>query len=160
MVTHGVDIKVHVNQDHYNAGDKLEATLTLTNSGVGHYFPTYVTPKVVLTMELLDSTGCPIRGTVRQEAVGREATLDISEEVYDTRVPPGSSHAFRYSQVLDRAGLRLHAKVEVYPDDFYRRFYEAKLEGPLSATERRMLSAALEAAQKSQYMVFERVIPL
>jgi hypothetical protein len=160
MVRRGVSIDVHLSQDRYRLGEKLEATLTLTNSGVGHYFPTYVTPKVLLTLELLDSSANPVRPTTSQQWVGREVTLDISQEVYDTRIPPGYSHRFRYSQVLDRMGLSLHAKVTVYPDDFYRRFYEAKLEGPLSGAERKMLSDALGATQKSPYIVFEKVIPL
>jgi hypothetical protein len=119
-----------------------------------------VTPKIILSLELVDSSGNSIQGTARQETIGREVTLDISEEVYDTRIPPGASHSFRYRQLLDRTGLSLHAKVTVYPDDFYRRFYEARLEGSLSRTERKMLTDALEAAQKSPYIVFETVIPL
>jgi hypothetical protein len=160
MVKQGVKIDLNLTQARYNVGQKVEATLTLTNSAVGHYFPTYVTPKVVLTIELVDSSGNSIPGTARRQAVGREVTLDISEELYDTRIPPSSSHTFQYSQSLDRSGLSLHAKVTVYPDEFYRRFYEAKLEGSLSGTEKRMLSAALEATRKSPYIVFERVISL
>jgi hypothetical protein len=160
MVRRGVTVELQTSQPHYNAGEMLQATLTLTNSGVGHYFPSYVTPKVVLKMELLDDSGRPIPGSLRQEAVGREVTMDISREIADTRIPPKGKHEFRYVRAIDRKGLTLRAVVMVYPDEFYRRFYEAKLAGRLSATERRLLTEALKTARTSGYTLFEKEIPL
>ncbi len=160
MVKRGVTVELRTNQPRYNVGDKLEATLTVTNSGVGHYFPSYATPKVVLQMELLDAGGRSVAGTARREFIGREATLDLSREVYDTRVPPKARHEFRYTRAIDRKGLALRAVVTVYPDDFYRRFYEAKLKDRLSADERKFLTKALKASRDSSYAIFEKQIPL
>src|SRR5262249_48682247 len=74
MVKKGVSIDLQLSQPIYRVGEKLEATLTLTNSGVGHYFPTYVTPKVVLRIELLDQNGQVITKSVKEEIVGRQVT--------------------------------------------------------------------------------------
>lgn len=155
MVKGGVEINLRLNQQTYNIGDKLETTLTLVNSGVGHYFPTYVTPKVVLRTELIDSDGQVIPDSVKEEIIGRQVTLDLDREIADTRIPPLGIHTFRYARAIDRKGMKLRAEVIVYPDDFYRRFYEAKLSGQLSSVERQLLSRALEDARTSAYKLFE-----
>ncbi len=160
MVRSGVKVDLQMKQQSYSVGDKLEATLTVTNSGVGHYFPTYVTPKVVLRIELLDDSGQVIAASVREEIVGRQVTLDLDREIADTRIPPKGVHTFRYLGTIDRAGLKLHAEVIVYPDEFYARFYEAKLAGQLSTVERQRLSQALDDTRKSVYKLFEQDIPL
>lgn len=160
MVKRGVTIELRTNQPHYAVGDKLEATLALTNSGVGHYFPSYVTPKVILRMELLDASGRPIAGSAQQEAVGREVTLDLSEEIYDTRIPPKGTHTMTYIRPIDRPGVRLKAVVVVYPDEFYRRFYEATLAGSPPMKQRLLLRQALAEAKRSGYKIFEKEVPL
>lgn len=160
MVQQGVSIELRTARSRYTVGDEMEAVLIVANSGVGHYFPTYITPKVVLQMEIVDANGQPIAGSLKKDAVNREATLDLSEELHDTRIPPKGTHEFRYRQPIDRTGLRLKASVTVYPDDFYRRFYEAKLEERLSRSERKLLTDALRAALQSSYKIFEKEIPL
>lgn len=158
MVKRGVGFELTTNQAHYAAGDELEAILTLTNRAVGHYFPTYITPKVILKMEFLDAHGHPISGSQQQEAINREVTIDISEEIYDSRIPPKGKHTFRYARSIDREGLSLHAVVTVYPDEFYQRFYEAKLTGRLLPNERKRLTEALEHSRRSEYKLFEKEI--
>lgn len=160
MVERGVKVELQTNQDHYKVGERLEATLTLTNSGVGHYFPSYVTPKVVLQMELLDASGRPIAGSMRQESVGRDVTIDLSHEIADTRIPPKGKRKFHYVRAIDRKGLTLRAVVTILPDEFYRRFYEAKLANRLSVNERKLLTEALKASRQSIYKLFEKEIPL
>jgi hypothetical protein len=159
MVKSGVTIKLRTNQSCYAVGETLEATLTLTNSGVGHYFPTYVTPKVILRIELLDAHGRPIAQSVQQETVGREVALDLSEELYDTRIPPQGMHTMTYRRLIDRPGVKLKAVVEVHPDEFYRRFYEATLTGSLPVKQRPLIRQALTEATRSSYKIFEQVIP-
>jgi hypothetical protein len=160
MVKRGVSVELHLDKPRYEIGESLTAKLVLTNTGVGHRFPTYVTPKVVLQIEIVDEAGQAIEGTRQQEAVNREVTLDLSEEISDTRILPKGRHTFTSLQRVTRQGLRLRATVVVYPDEFYRKFYEAKLAGPLSPTERRMLTQALENARQSAYTLFEKEVPL
>src|SRR5574341_727030 len=160
MVKAGVTVDLQLSQANYKIGDKLEASLTLTNSGVGHYFPTYVTPKVVVRIELLDASGQVIADSVKEEIVGRQVTLNLDREIADTRIPPKGAHTFRYAGTIDRSGLRLHAEVVVYPDDFYRQFYEVKLAGKLSTIDRQRLSQALEDTRKAVYKLFEKDVAL
>lgn len=160
MVKRGVEVDVRTNQSRYNPGDTLEAELTLTNRAVGHDFPTYVTPKVILQMELVDAAGHPLPGSRQQEVVGREVTIDITQELFDTRIPPKAKHTFRYLRTIPQQGLKLRVAVTVYPDDFYRRFYEAKRTERLTAVERKLLGVALERARSSSYPLFEKEIPL
>jgi hypothetical protein len=160
MVKRGVTIELRTSQPHYAVGERLKAMLTLTNSGVGHYFPSYVTPKVILRMELLDASGRPIAGSLQQESVGREVALDLSEEIYDTRIPPKGTHTMTYIRSIDQPGVKLKAVVEVYPDEFYRRFYEATLAGSLPLKQKQLLRQALAEAKKSPYKIFEKEVPL
>jgi hypothetical protein len=160
MVRNGVDVDLQLNRRSYAKGDTLEATLILTNSGVGHYFPTYVTPKIVLRMELIDAAGRVIPATIEEDIVGRQVTLSLDREIADTRIAPKGEYRFRYVRPVDRTGLRIRAQVIVYPDDFYARFYEAKLAGRLSNVERRLLLQALHDAQDSVYQIFEKEVGL
>lgn len=160
MVKRGVTVELRTSQSRYAVGERLEATLTLTNSGVGHYFPSYVTPKVILRMELLDAGGRPMAGSGQQEAIGHEVTLDLSEEIYDTRIPPKGTHTMTYIRPIDRPGVKLKAVVEVYPDEFYRRFYEATLAGSLPMKQKQLLRQALAEAKRSPYKIFEKEVPL
>lgn len=52
------------------------------HTGVGHYFPTYVTPKVFLRMDFVDAQGRQVKGSLREAVIGREATLDLSRELF------------------------------------------------------------------------------
>jgi hypothetical protein len=160
MVKSGVEVDLRLNKETYEVGDKLEGTLTLTNRRVGHYFPTYVTPKIVLRIELLAANGEVIVDSLKQEIIGRQVSLDLAREIADTRIRPQGKRTFNYSANVDRTGLKLHAVVIIYPDDFYARFYEAKLAGPLSSVERLRLSQALKDTRTSVYKLFEREIPL
>lgn len=160
MVKRGVTIELRTSQPRYAVGERLEATLTLTNSGVGHYFPSYVTPKVILHIELLDANGRPIAGSGQQEVVGREVALDLTREIYDTRIPPKGTYTMRYIRSIDRTGVTLKAVVMVYPDEFYRRFYEATLAGSLPMKQRQLIKQALAEAKRSPYKIFQKEIPL
>ena len=160
MVRSGVEVELHLNKKIYEVGDKLQATLILTNRRVGHYFPTYVTPKVILRMELLGPDSEVLLDSVKEEIVGRQVTLNLDREIADTRIPPRGKHTFNYSGTIDRTGLKLHAVVIIYPDDFYARFYEARLSGLLSTIERRRFSQALQDTRTSVYKLFETKIPL
>ena len=50
-------------------------TLSVENTRVGHAFPTYVTPRVVLSAELVDQAAQIIAGS-RRELVIASVTLD------------------------------------------------------------------------------------
>jgi hypothetical protein len=160
MVKQGVTVRLTLERKRYQVGDQVQAVVTLANTGVGHYFPTYVTPKVVVRFELVDEKGRGLEGSFQEERIGREVTLDLSQELFDTRIPPGKSHSVSYARTISQSGLRLKASIVVSPDDFYIRFFEAKLREAKTRKARDLLHEALGAARKSSFLLFEEEVVL
>ena len=159
MVRSGLTITVTAEREGYRAGDTLVATLTVTSTGVGHAFPTYVTPRVVLRAELLDGQGRVIAGTRVEQAIARDVALDLSREVSDTRLLPGQRLDLVYRRRMPDGAARARFSVVVYPDAFYTRFFESLL-AQGAGRGAREIRAALDASRRSSFTVFERAIPL
>ena len=159
MVKSGVEISLTTDRPRYRTGDEVRATLTVTSRRVGHYFPTYVTPRVVVRAELLDAQGQPMPGGREERAIGREVSLDLSREISDTRIPPGGRFTLPYRRQLDRPGLTLRVGVTVYPDHFYVGFFESLLANGTGAGSGQ-IREALEAARRSQFVIFKQDVPL
>jgi len=160
MVRAGVTVRLTLDKERYQVGDQVEAVITMTNSAVGHYFPTYVTPKVLVRFELIDGKGRSLKDSVQEERLGREVTLDLSQELFDTRIPPGESRTVRYVRPISQPGLTLKAAVAVAPDDFYVKFFEAIVPKAKTKKARALLREALGAVRKSSFMLFEKEIVL
>jgi hypothetical protein len=158
MVMSGVEIALTTDRPRYRPGEHVTARLTVANTGVGHYFPTYVTPRVVLRAELIDGAGRTVAGSVRESAIAREVTLDLTREVADTRISPGGQFALEYRHTLDRSGLRLRVSVTVYPDYFYTGFFQSMISSSGDGTVQ--LKEALAASRRSAFTIFERDVPL
>jgi hypothetical protein len=156
MVRQGVSIRLALDKDRYRVGDRMEATVTLANTGVGHYFPTYVTPKVLVRFELVDADGNRVPGSLAEERIGRDVTLDLTGELFDTRIPPGASHAVRYVRTIEQAGLAVNVSVVVAPDDFYERFFETVVRTAESHRAQALLRQALDNARRSRFIVFQQ----
>ncbi len=159
MVKSGIRIRLAMDKPRYRRGETLRATLTITSVKVGHYFPTYVTPRVVVRAELLDAAGALIPDSVEERAIGRQVPLDLSREIADTRIPPGGRFTLRYARRLDRPESRLRVTVTVFPDHFYIGFFEALLATGTGQGEAE-LREALERARRSAFPVFSREVPL
>ena len=154
MVKNGVTIDLKTSRE----GDRVRATLAITNSGAGHYFPTYLTPKVFLSMDLVDAERRPVKGTLREAIIGRDTPLDLSRELYDTRLAPKASFTMKESWRVDRPGLRLRARVVVEPDHFYARFFEASVRQ--AERGKAQLHEALRQTRRSSFTIFSREVPL
>lgn len=159
MVKSGVRVSLTVARRRYRPGQDLRATVTLASVRVGHYFPTYVTPKVVVRAVLVGADGVPIASTAQEGIIGRQVPLDLSREDADTRIPPGGRYVLRYARPLDRPGLTLRVTVTVYPDHFYTGFFGALLETG-AGDEDTLLREALEATRRSPFEIFARDVPL
>jgi Cytochrome c554 and c-prime len=160
MVKSGVHIELTTKKPTYRPGETLQATLQLTNSGVGHYFPTYVTPRVVVRFELLDQDGKSLSKTAKEAVIGRDVPLDLSRELFDTRIPPGATFTINYTQKIPRAGRTLRATVTVEPDHFYTEFFQANLANGQMGKGRAQLQQALRHTQESPFVIFEHQVPL
>lgn len=160
MVKKAVTITVSGAQNPLEVGDMLTATIRVLNSGTGHYFPTYVTPKVFVRAQLLDAGGEAVSGSLREAIIGRETTPDLSREIYDTRIAPGDFVDITYAHPLPRPGLQLWIEVRVEPDHFYERFYRGLLQSGTPQAGRAAIEQALAHAQRSPFVIFERTLPL
>lgn len=160
MVRQAMTVTITPAATVYHPGDTLQAVITVTNSGAGHYLPTYVTPKIFVEAELLDHQGQGIADSLQQSVIGREVALDLSQELYDTRIPPQASHSLTYTHLISLATVTLRVRVVVHPDHFYQRFFTATLQGNGDSKGRPYLEEALRATATSSYTVFERLLPL
>lgn len=136
----------------------VASRLVVENSGVGHRFPTYVTPLVILRAELVDGAGHAIAGSRVERRIGREVSLDLERELSDTRLAPGERAELAYARAFERGAVAARFRVVVYPDAFYTGFFEALLRqgaGRGEADVRR----ALDETRRSAFTVFEAVVP-
>jgi hypothetical protein len=159
MVRSGLTIIAKPDAERYRPGDVAVVRLRVTSTRVGHAFPTYVTPRVVLSAELVDADGQPVAGSRREKIIGREVALDLSREAFDTRLAPGRSATLEYRMKIPARGTRARVAVVVEPDAFYTAFYEALLQQGAGRGEAQ-IRQALEATRRSPFTVFERVLPL
>src|SRR5881296_3000296 len=159
MVRLGLTIVARTGASRYRAGDTISVTLSVENTRVGHAFPTYVTPRVVLSAELVDQAGEVIEGSREERVIARDVTLDLSRERADTRLLPGAKAVLEYRRRVDRAGLRARVRVVAYPDAFYTDFFESLLAQGAGRGEAQIREALAET-RRSPFTVFEREIPL
>lgn len=136
--------------------DFLRGSLSLSNSGTGHFFPTYVTPRIILEIYQETSEGRMIDGTGQHFTIARDVSLDLTMEYADTRVPPGGSATLEYARRRSPAAVSLVAEVRVEPDAFYRRFFEALLETELTDDTRMRLADALRESSESAFTLLEK----
>ena len=159
MVRSGLTIKATPGALRYRPGEVASVTLTVTNTGVGHAFPTYVTPRVILRAELLDAGGQVVAGGREEKVIAREVALDLSRELSDTRLQPGRSAALKYRRRVPERDMRVRVTVVVEPDAFYTRFFETLL-GEGAGRGEAQIREALDASRRSPFTVFERELPL
>jgi Cytochrome c554 and c-prime len=159
MVKSGVRVSLDLDRPRYRPGQRIRATVTVASVNVGHYFPTYVTPQVVVRAALLGRDGRVIDGTAQEGVIGRQVPLDLSREIADTRIPPGGRFRLRYDRALTQPGLSLRVTVTVYPDHFYTGFFAALLETGAGAGEAE-IREALDATRRSPFEIFARDVPL
>ena len=160
MVRQAITVSVSPLASAYRPGDALQATITVTNSGAGHYLPTYVTPKIFVQGDLLDAAGEVIADSFQEAVIGREIALNLSREVYDTRIAPKASLDFGYTMALPETAATLRVRIVVHPDHFYQRFFEAVLKRDRGSLGKAHLEAALEKTATSSFTVFEHHVPV
>ena len=160
MVRQAMTVSVSPLASAYRPGDALQATITVTNSGAGHYLPTYVTPKIFVQGDLLDTAGGVIADSFQEAVIGREIALNLSREVYDTRIAPKASLDFGYTMALPETAATLRVRIVVHPDHFYQRFFEAVLKRDRGSLGKAHLETALEKTATSSFTVFEHHVPV
>ena len=143
-------------------GGALRATLAVVNRGVGHAFPSYVTPRVFVALWQADAAGDEIGGTRREATIGREIDFGRrpAEEVFDTRVLPGETFRLRYAEARAGGAASLRGRVTVDPAHHYRAVYERLLRRYETPEALALIEEALERANRVPYVLAERSLPL
>jgi len=138
--------------------DAEKARFELVNSGVGHAFPTYTVPKVVMNLAALDAHGVPQPQTLRSHVIARRVRYDDATkawvELSDTRLLPGQSAAI---ELAWNGSERIRAWLDVIPDDMYATqvFQEVIARSPSDGEATRLVNEALAAARASSYTLYE-----
>jgi len=152
MVKSGVTIAAAPPRVEDNA---VLAGLTLRNSGTGHHFPTYVTPRVVVELFQAGADGRPLDGTRQEHIIARQVALDLSREIADTRIAAGAEARLDYRRPLHARALRLDIRVRVEPDAFYTDFYRSLLASGAGRGEA-MIRRALADSLASHFVIYEK----
>jgi hypothetical protein len=147
MVRSGLSVR-------YSA-DATSARIEITNTGVGHAFPTYVTPKVILHAIALDGAGSPQPSTERIHVVGRDVRYvnDEWKEYSDTRLMPSESASL---ELPWNGHDRIRVWVEVLPDAYYAtEVFPLLLTNALNNASTHLIEQAAANAAKSRFELFE-----
>lgn len=132
----------------------VSARLTLTNSGTGHYFPTYVTPRVTMQIYQGSAGKQPIEGTLQERIIARLVSMDLTEEISDTRLAPGERAVLDYLAPRHPDAHTIIVRVRVEPDYFYSGLYRSLLETEPDGKGAGLLRAALENSLESGYDLY------
>lgn len=132
---------------------KTSARLIITSKWIGHAFPTYVTPKVIVLADALDRHGKSLRSW--QWDIIREIEYDNGwQEKRDTRLMPGESRAFNAADI-PAAATSVRYRVQVEPDHFYKGTYSDLLSGELAPVAKAHIQKANKLAAANDYLLFE-----
>lgn len=130
--------------------------VSIANRNVGHAFPTYVVPRVVVEIAQQDSRGEVIAATMQRHLIARVVTLDLSSERADTRILPDEVRRYRYEAERAAGAVAIRLRIVVEPDAFYVDFYRAMLGDADVRAGRAALREALQRAMASPYELLVR----
>jgi hypothetical protein len=159
MTRSGVVVDVAIDRARDEPLDEVAARITISNTGVGHHFPTYVTPRVVVRAALVDAAGREVPASAEERVIARDVSLDLSRELSDTRIPAGGRLVFDYRRRAERAGVSLRVRVTVYPDHFYTRLFESLL-GAGAGEATTEIQEALETTRRSAFDLYRADLPV
>ncbi len=157
MVRQGVSIDIRAGTLD---ADQLDARMVMTNTGTGHRFPTYVTPQVVMMGFQENDAGERLAGSESYFVVARRVALDLSAEIFDTRLAPGESAVLDYRMPRHPQAQNLVMRIYVEPDKFYESFYISRLQSGQLSRGAGLLQQALNQARQSVFTLYEQRLAL
>ncbi len=161
MTASGVTIEPLLSSETPQIGDAFEASLTITNTGTGHMFPTYTTPAVFLKAAFLDANGRAMAGHFEQDIIQRRLkTSGQWQELFDTRIAPDKSRTLKFKRNVPKGASQFKLWVWVEPDHFYEGFYRQTLQNSPNHRGREALQQALQTTLDRQYALFSKTIDI
>ena len=140
--------------------NEIAARLEIRNTGTGHRFPTYVTPKVIAEIYQAGADGKVLPGSLRQHVIARLVEPDLSREIEDTRLAPDEQTVLNYRAPLDARAAYLVYRMRVEPDAFYTELYKSLLDSGQAVRGKMMIAAALANSRRASFTFFEERRPL
>ncbi|RMG91184.1 MAG: hypothetical protein D6703_05785 [Zetaproteobacteria bacterium] len=132
--------------------------LKLTSAWIGHAFPSYVTPRVIIQAVALDGRGMNLRRW-NWEVSRKVIYEDGWREIQDTRLLPGETRVFIPSP-LPKQARAIRFRVIVEPDYFYKGVYRSLLKGSVAELGSRFISRAAKRAMSNDYLLYEKTLGL
>ncbi len=150
-----IDVEMVVSR---TAANSVSVKTTVHNRGAGHYFPSYMVPKVTLVFSLRQRDSGQVREFYR-DIIGWQVNTDLSEQQFDTRIPAGESRQLQLPLTLPVVGARwdIELVIEVAPREHYERTFRQSLTQAdrLPAATVAVLRRALAEAEASHYRLLE-----
>lgn len=131
----------------------------IKNIGAGHYFPTYVTPLVIVRAYLKGGDGEVLGGTSSESYIGRVVLANLEKEVMDTRIPPDGQFEFSYNVPKEANEGSVIVEIHVHPDMFYKHFFKESLSDG-NYTKKSYIEEALKNTESTPYLLFSKEIAL
>jgi hypothetical protein len=141
---------------------RVRGALVLAAEGVGHAFPSYVTPRVFVAAWQEDEAGRELPGTRVEATIGREIDFSTSPwtEVFDTRIPAGESVKLDYARPRHERAAKLAGRVTVEPGHHYQGVFRSLLASLEDPEARRRIARALREAESAAYTLHDLEQPL
>ncbi|MDT8446363.1 MAG: multiheme c-type cytochrome [bacterium] len=141
-------------------GQRVSGAWEIHSAQVGHRFPTYVTPEVVVQVFWLDAQGKVLPVLGRKWLIARVVDLEQGRELSDTRMFPGEKRVYSFEGPQPQGAAALRFEVRVDPDAYYRRLYRQYLKGSPESLGHRAIQLAYDASKKSAYLLFAETLSL
>lgn len=135
------------------------AELTITSTWIGHAFPTYVTPKVLIRAEVLDKNRNALQH--REWEIIREVSYNNGwKEIRDTRLLQDESRQYVIDK-LPHDAWQVHFIITIIPDHFYKGLYHSLLDQEsLKGDARKLISQALKDADSNDYQLYSNIVTI
>lgn len=136
---------------------RLAVQAIVTAPGVGHYFPTYVVPKVTISLQLRNSEGTR---EIAHHVIGRTVSVDMDHEFSDTRIPPGGKSMVSVEISVPPGSSYIEMRMDIAPAEHYERMFESMLKSnpKMDPTTQSLLREALQQAKGTAYQLDDLVV--
>lgn len=132
-------------------GDQID--VDVINSGAGHYFPTYMVPKVIVELRYRAKNETTFN-VIATDTIGWSVDVSLAQEIADTRIRSGEKRRIsaRLPAGFDENGV-LDIHLNIKPREHYERTFLSVLaqRDKLDAETLALLEAAYNEAVNVQY---------
>jgi hypothetical protein len=161
MTRQALAVQLVVNR---SAEKSVSVEAILQNRGAGHYFPTYMVPKIELVFSLRQRNS-DVEKVFHRYVIGWQVNVALTAEQFDTRIPAGETvHLQLPSLRLPEADAEwdVQLTLDVAPREHYERTFRQSLKNAdkLPAQTLTALRQALREAEATHYRLLQLQQPV